>query len=121
MTDFGSHFYQEEFKCRCDRVNCDAPEMDQDFIDKLRALRLEYGKPLSVTSGARCDYWNKKVGGTSFSQHKYGRAADIFSTSPYFLADLLELALKHHFTGIGIGKNFIHLDTRPGRLTVFGY
>ena len=43
-------------------------------LDPLREL---YGKAIHVSSGYRCEALNKKVGGSSTSQHKYGQAADL--------------------------------------------
>lgn len=57
---------------------------DADIMDNiiftmecLDKIREDYGLPLYITSGYRCDELNKKVGGKSNSQHKKGCAADI--------------------------------------------
>ena len=47
----------------------------------LDPLREEYGKPINVNSGYRCDALNKAVGGSNTSQHRYGLAADITTGS----------------------------------------
>lgn len=43
----------------------------------LQPLRDRLNKIVIITSGYRCPELNKKVGGASNSQHKYGQAADI--------------------------------------------
>lgn len=43
----------------------------------LQPLRDKYEKPIIVTSGYRSSRLNKAVGGSSTSDHVYGRAADI--------------------------------------------
>lgn len=43
----------------------------------LDPLRLEWGRPIIVTSGYRCPKLNNKIGGAQNSQHLYGQAADI--------------------------------------------
>lgn len=43
----------------------------------LDPLRKEYGKPIKVNSGYRCDALNKAVGGSKTSHHRFGLAADI--------------------------------------------
>lgn len=43
----------------------------------LDPLRENYGRPIHVTSGYRCEELNKIIGGSENSQHKDGLAADI--------------------------------------------
>lgn len=47
----------------------------------LEPIRVKYGKPVVVSSGFRCPALNRKVGGSSTSQHVSGQAADIHSVS----------------------------------------
>lgn len=52
------------------------------LIEKvLDPLREAYGKPIIVTSGYRCPKLNAAVGGSPFSQHVRGEAADIRSVA----------------------------------------
>ena len=54
----------------------------EQLVDNiLDPLREEYGKPIKVNSGYRCDALNKAVGGSKTSQHTYGLAADITTGS----------------------------------------
>lgn len=54
----------------------------EQLVDNiLDPLRENYGKPIIVNSGYRCDALNKTVGGSNTSQHKYGLAADITAGS----------------------------------------
>ena len=43
----------------------------------LEPLRQAMGRPISISSGYRCEELNSKVGGVSNSQHLKGQAADI--------------------------------------------
>ena len=43
----------------------------------LQAIRDHFGAPVVITSGYRTAAHNKAVGGAVYSQHQYGRAADI--------------------------------------------
>lgn len=43
----------------------------------LEPIRQEYGKPIIITSGYRCEKLNKAINGAKTSQHMYGSAADI--------------------------------------------
>ena len=47
----------------------------------LDPLREKYGKPITVSSGYRCEELNELVGGAKTSQHKKGLAADITAGS----------------------------------------
>ena len=58
----------------------------------LDPLREEYGKPIQVNSGYRCDALNKAVGGSKTSHHRYGLAADITGKSKFENRKLFILA-----------------------------
>lgn len=46
-------------------------------MENLDKIREEYGLPIYISSGYRCDELNKAVGGVSNSQHKTGNAVDV--------------------------------------------
>ena len=73
------NFKIQEFVCRC---GCEMPAEARQNIEALVAnvldpVRDEYGKPIYVNSGYRCEKHNKAVGGVPKSQHMLGQAADI--------------------------------------------
>ena len=47
----------------------------------LEIIRMEWGEPIIVNSGFRCEKLNKAVGGAKTSDHIYGNAADIRTLS----------------------------------------
>jgi uncharacterized protein YcbK (DUF882 family) len=105
------NFSKSEFDCKHTGKN----EMKHSFMDRLQALRDAYGKPMVVSSGFR-DYTHpvevkkpKKNGA-----HPTGLAVDI-KIARAEAYELIGLAIKMGFTGIGInqrgGSRFIHLDT----------
>lgn len=47
----------------------------------LNQIRLEYGKPIVVLSGARCPEHNAKIGGAKKSSHIEGLAVDLMRSS----------------------------------------
>lgn len=51
------------------------------LAEMLETIRESWGKPIYITSGYRCKKLNSLVGGASTSDHMYGRAADIVTTS----------------------------------------
>ena len=99
---------------RCSHTGKDG--MDPAFMDRLQALRTEYGKPMVITSGYRDPAHPIEARKASPGAHASGRAADIAVRGRDAL-QVIELALKHGFTGFGVnqkgGGRFIHLDDLP--------
>ena len=108
-----THFNINEFACRCGRSTCDAVPMQEPFLAKLEALRVLWGRPLVVTSGRRCAWWNDSVGGAAKSQHLLGNAADLLVSGKKEAKALEELAEKVGLGGIGVASGFIHVDDGP--------
>jgi uncharacterized protein YcbK (DUF882 family) len=114
------NFTWSELCCPCGQCK---PVIDQDHIDKLQALRAEFGKPMIVTSWYRCLAYNEKLvaygQAVSNSQHFLGKATDISIVGwrPSDRYRLLNFATRFGFSGIGIYLDFIHLDTREQDLT----
>jgi uncharacterized protein YcbK (DUF882 family) len=106
-------FRSREMRCRCSSPSCDAAAMRPSFMAKLQQLRDEWGKPLIVTSAARCKAHNARVGGSPNSQHVLGNAADLYVTSEYEAGHLAALAEKLGFHGIGVSDSFVHVDLGP--------
>ena len=86
----------------------------QDFMERIEKLRIQFGKPMTVTSAARCPEYNAKVSSTGLTgPHTTGRAID-FGISRGDAYAVLRLALIAGFTGIGVAQKgpsrFLHLD-----------
>ena len=97
------------FKCKC----CDTlPEngMDQNLIDILNEAGITADE---VNCGYRCVKHNAEVGGEENSQHLLGTAADIDANNVEELAQKFESLLAD---GVGRYDNFVHVDTRSGRI-----
>lgn len=82
-------------------------------LDKIRS---EIGFPMIITSGYRCPKHNEEVSSTGRTgPHTTGLAVDV-KVSGENAYRLIESALRHGISGIGIsqngdwGKRFIHLD-----------
>lgn len=86
----------------------------------LDPLREAWGKPITVTSGYRCEELNRKVGGTATSHHLKGMAADITTGNKVDNRRLFQLvvALNLPFTQLIDEKNFswIHISYDPSNL-----
>jgi uncharacterized protein YcbK (DUF882 family) len=86
----------------------------EDFMERIEKLRIRYGKPMRVTSAARCPEYNAAVSSTGGKgPHTTGRAIDIgVDRGDAYM--VLKLALEAGFTGIGVAQKgsgrFMHLD-----------
>ena len=107
------HFTDRELACHC---GCGFLPTSE-FQSKIERLRVRFGKPLAVTSGARCPAYNAKVAHTGETgPHTTGRAVDFAIRGGDALA-LVGLALEQDFTGVGVSQKgasrFLHLDDLP--------
>lgn len=115
-----NYFSVLELRCRC-WSGCNAVPLQKDFLAALNRLRHDWARPLIVNSASRCKAHNEKVGGSPSSQHLLGLAVDLRVASPNDGKALQALAEKHGFRGIGVAKNFIHLDMREGATAHWEY
>ena len=68
------HFAAAELACKC---GCGMLPK-QDFMDKVETLRVKLGRPLRVSSAARCPEHNAKVAARGLTgPHTTGRAIDL--------------------------------------------
>lgn len=126
MTDWRwPNFSINEIKCQ----HCGETKIIPELLDKLQALRKDFGKPLKRSSWYRCPEHNNKVSSTGLDgPHTTGMAVD-FLCHGKDAYDLVHLALLHGFTGIGVSQKgmkdtrFIHLDIIKGnsRPTIWSY
>ena len=108
-----SNFRVREFACT---DGSDPIFIDADLVDVLQKIRTHFGKAVTITSAYRTPSRNKAVGGETYSQHLYGRAADIKvnGVSPDKVATFAE-KLMPKSGGIGVYKTFTHIDVRATR------
>ncbi len=116
------YFSENELRCKC---GCGEYYFNLGTLARLNQLRVEYNKPITISSAYRCKEYNTKKGYTQ--THATGQAVDI-PISRKNAYKLLKLAFKYGFTGIGIkqhgNQRFVHLDDLPEseiRPTVWGY
>ena len=85
----------------------------------LDPLREAWGGPIHVNSGYRCPALNKAVGGTPYSQHQRGEAADITVGTPARNRRLLALIKRLNLPVDQCidekGCRWIHVSHRAGR------
>ncbi len=104
------NFNVKEFACT---DGSDPIFIDSDLVTVLQKIRSHFGKSVKITSAYRTPSKNKACGGTTYSQHLYGRAADIkvSGVSPQKVAAYAETLLVNK-GGIGIYSTFTHIDVR---------
>jgi len=104
-----TNFRVREFACQ---DGSDPIFIDSELVSVLQKIRNHFGKPVTITSAYRTPTHNKKVGGTMYSQHLYGRACDIKvqGIKPADVAKYAETLLDEG--GIGIYNTFTHIDVR---------
>lgn len=102
------NFKVKEFACK---DGSDEIIIDIELANKLQLLREEVGRAIVITSGYRTEAYNKKVGGAFNSYHIKGMAVDVICNG-YTSIRLAVKAAQMGFKGIGIYKNFTHLDIR---------
>ena len=105
-----TNFRVREFACS---DGSDAVFISPDLVKVLQKIRTHFGKSVTITSAYRTPTKNKAVGGTTYSQHLYGTAADIKvkGVAPKKVAAYAEKLLSNR-GGIGIYKTFTHIDVR---------
>lgn len=113
------YFKFEDFACKETGEN----EMSIPFITRLDHLRHVCGFPFIVTSGYRSKEHSaerdKPKG--SVGQHTLGIAADIAVRNAEQRYLIVKHATQLGFTGIGVAKGFVHVDTRVTSPVVWVY
>lgn len=117
-TKDGSKKLTENFKVRefaC-KDGSDVIFISDGLVQVLQAIRLHFNKPVTISSAYRTPPHNRKEGGSTYSRHQFGVAADIVvkGIEPRDVAAYAETLLCG--TGcIGLYKNYIHIDLRATR------
>lgn len=109
-TKLSDNFKVRELACK---DGSDPIFIDPELAEVLQKIRDYFGKPVTINSGFRTASYNKKVGGAPYSQHLYGKAADIKvrGVKPKQVAAFAATLLPNR-GGIGIYANFTHIDVR---------
>lgn len=108
-----SNFKVKEFACK---DGSDTVFINLKLVEILQNIREHFGRAVNVTSGYRTDTYNKKVGGATYSQHKYGGAADIYinGITPKEIYDYVNNKYPEEL-GLGLYNTFVHVDVRDSK------
>lgn len=111
MGDLTANFSRWEFACKC---GCGLDTIDAGTVSECQAVRDHFDRKVTVTSGSRCEAYNKAIGGFPDSQHKHCRAADIVvdQVPAHLVQEFFE---QQGVGGLGSYDDFTHVDTRKGR------
>jgi len=102
------HFSLQEMACPC----CNNSDIDPGLYEFLETVRTHYGKPMRVTSGKRCAVHNIKIGGSTYSAHLTGQAADIACADSDDKYALVAAAIAAGAEGIGVYTKHVHMDIK---------
>ena len=117
------NFKIDEFKCKGNLRGCDCKMPDdvykniQELAENLQIIRDQLQEPIKINSAYRCENHNRKIGGTSKSQHLKGKAADIVvkNLTPDEVVNALDNLQQGGFIksgGLGRYDTFTHIDIR---------
>lgn len=106
------HFTKAEFRCGCGGRWCDGyngKNVNPKLVRILEGLRDHYGRPITITSGIRCQRYNDSLRGSiKNSVHRLGGAADIYipgvTTTAAGRAQVKALAYK-------LGAKYVYYGT----------
>lgn len=107
-------FELSEFKCGC---GCGLVKVQPEFLHRLLAARYIANTRFVITSGTRCLDHNRAVGGAEDSEHLYGWAADIATSSSHARWAILQALILSGFNRIGIESDFIHAGADPTKIS----
>lgn len=112
-TKLSANFKVKEFACS---DGSDPIFIADELVRVLQKIRTHFGRAVTITSAYRTPTRNAAVGGTAYSQHLYGMAADIKvqGISPKKVAAYAETIMPSR-GGIGIYSTFTHIDVRDNR------
>ena len=117
------NFTVSEFSCHGSGC-CSNVKIDDELAAYLQKIRDHFGKPVTISSGYRCEKHNKSVGGATGSYHTNGMAADIVvrDVAP---AEVAKYAESIGIKGIGLYETnkdgyFVHVDTRDTKSFWYG-
>lgn len=99
------NFDSSEFRCSC----CGLFIRSDILILALERVRVLMRRPILISSGTRCEDWNREVGGKPTSRHLHGLAADVPTYDKEDKYDLVYAAMRAGVTDIGVYDWGIHI------------
>jgi uncharacterized protein YcbK (DUF882 family) len=115
MTEHFNPITDVKLLCTCGHELCDKRSVNQYVLNMLELVRIDYGKPMIVTSGGRCPYHPNEVHRSKPADHQLCLAVDIRITGLPDAMRIMAIAVTYGFNAFGISlkDGFIHLGYRP--------
>jgi hypothetical protein len=112
-----THFSVSDFSCSCGR--CHGVTTHESLVEAIEDIAVYLDLPVHVVESARCIGHNERLGKDKFDLHccrngEGGRALTVRVPTGKDLALFLQAALGK-FNGVGINKDYIHLEIDPKR------
>lgn len=101
------NFKPEEFRCPCGHCTGYPTWMKEVELQHIQTIRDHYDKPMTITSGLRCQHENRRVGGVPNSGHLTGYAVD------FYMPDVTD-TIKHRV------KALKYIETLPNHKFTYG-
>lgn len=101
---YNMYLKSSEVRCSCKYDECKHTLIHDSVIDDFYKTRMDFGEYIVVTSGYRCQRWNKEVGGINGSFHTLGMAIDLASPN----LNRLETTARKYFDVVIRYDKFIH-------------
>ena len=111
------YFKLSDFDCQETGNN----EMSEEFLEKLDELRHKCGFPFIITSGYRDKTHSIEARKAKAGTHAKGIASDIRINNGNEAYEIIKQAQSMGFTGIGLAKTFVHVDTRKTMPVIWSY
>lgn len=124
-TQLSKNFNSYEFRCGLGSpCACSTVLIDDKLVEYLQNIRDHFGKSVTITSGYRCNSYNRSIGGAVGSYHSKGMAADIV-VNGITPREVAKYAESIGILGIGLYEtkadgNFTHIDTRTTKSFWYG-
>lgn len=103
------NFLVREFACK---DGTDTILIDDQLVALLQKIRSHFGVPVTIGSGYRTKAYNTKIGGDPYSNHMYGKAADIDVGKGDTAVNALRVAMYCEAAGIMRIGCYIYADGR---------
>lgn len=118
--------YDRKLICTCNHKLCDKRSVRQTVLNMLQLTRIDYGLPMIITSGGRCQYHPSEVHRAKPADHQLRNGVDVKIDGLLTAMKLVAYGSKNGFNAFGINlkSGFIHMGCRlelKNRIAVWEY
>jgi len=118
---YTENFSIAELRCRCNTCNRRvAHKIKPEALQKHQELRKALGRRYTPSSAFRCHLHPYEIAKDKPGEHNR-TAMDIPVKGGLQRAKVVQEALKLGATGIGVARDYVHVDFRPGPLVMWVY